>query len=65
MGGHGRLRQAAALIDLSGANTVLVVVELFRELGFGIFQPDEDVSAYWVCQGFYYFVEVDGHGLGS
>jgi hypothetical protein len=39
-------------------------VQLFRELRFGIFQPDEDVSAYWVCQRFYYFVEVDGHGFG-
>jgi hypothetical protein len=52
------------LIDLSGANAVLVVVDLFRELGLGVFQPDEDVSADWVCQGFYYFVEVDGHGFG-
>ena len=62
VGRHGRLGQAAALVDLPGADAVLVVVNLFRKLGFWVFQPDEDVSPYWVRQGFYYFVEVDGHG---
>ena len=36
----------------------------FRQMYEG-FQPGEDVSSYWVCQGFYYFVEVDGHGRCS
>jgi creatinine amidohydrolase/Fe(II)-dependent formamide hydrolase-like protein len=22
----------------------------------------QDFSPYWVCQGFYYFVEINGHG---
>jgi hypothetical protein len=39
-----------------------VVVQLFGELDLGVFEPVEDVSPYWVCQGFYYFVEVEGHG---
>jgi hypothetical protein len=39
-----------------------VVVQLFRKLGFRVFQPVEDVSPYWVRQGFYYFVEVKVHG---
>lgn len=59
---HGGLRQAAALVDLPGADAVLVVVDLFGELHFRVFQPVENVSPYWVCQGFYYFVEVNGHG---
>lgn len=59
---HGGLRQAAALVDLAGADAVLVVVHLLGELHFRVFQPVENVSPYWVCQGFYYFVEVNGHG---
>lgn len=41
---------------------MLVVVDLIGELRLRVFQPVEDVSPYWVRQGFYYFVEVDGHG---
>ena len=62
VGRHGRLGQAAALVDLPGADAVFVVVQLLGELHFRVFQPSEDVSPYWVRQGFYYFVEVDGHG---
>jgi hypothetical protein len=25
----------------------------------------QDFSPDWVCQGFYYFVEIDRHGMGS
>ena len=60
--GDGRLRQAAALVDLPGANAVLVVVGLVGELDLGVLEPVENVSPYWVCQGFYYFVEVNVHG---
>ena len=62
VGRHGRLGQAAALVDLPGADAVFVVVQLLGELHFRVFEPGEDVSSYWVRQGFYYFVEVDGHG---
>jgi hypothetical protein len=55
------LRKAAALIDLAGANTEFMVVQLFGELDLGVLEPVEDVSPYWVRQGFYYFVEVEGH----
>ncbi len=65
MRGHGGLRQAAALVDLSGADTVCVPVLLVGELVLRVFQPGENVSAYWVCQRFYYFVEVKGHGRCS
>ncbi|RWW90563.1 hypothetical protein BHE74_00000892 [Ensete ventricosum] len=65
VGRHGRLGQAAALVDLPGADAVFVVVQLLGELHFRVFQPVEDVSPYWVRQGFYYFVEVDGHGRCS
>jgi hypothetical protein len=62
MRGHRRLRQAAALIDLSGTNAVLVAVTLVGKLDRRVFEPVKDFSPYWVRQGFYYFVEVDGHG---
>src|SRR5450830_1636759 len=65
VGRHGRLGQAAALVDLPGADAVFVVVQLLGELHFRVFQPSENVSPYWVRQGFYYFVEVDGHGSCS
>jgi hypothetical protein len=42
-----------------------VVVQLLGEFVFRVFQPVEDVSPYWVRQGFYYFVEVEVHGVGS
>jgi hypothetical protein len=44
---------------------VLVAVGLVGEFDGWVFEPVQDVSAYWVCQRFYYFVEVKGHGLGS
>jgi hypothetical protein len=37
VGGDGRLRQAAALVDLPGADAVLVAVGLVRKLTFGSF----------------------------
>ncbi|CAN1599588.1 protein of unknown function [Pseudomonas mediterranea] len=61
MGRHRGLRQAATLVDLSGADAELVVVQLFRKLDLGVFEPVEDVSPYRVRQCFYYFVEVKGH----
>ncbi|MNE95398.1 hypothetical protein D3C80_1934800 [compost metagenome] len=64
MRGDGRLRQAAAFIDLSAADAEVGAVLLIGKGGRGVFQPVEDVSPYWVCQGFYYFVEVNG-GHGS
>jgi hypothetical protein len=60
--GHRGLRQAATLIDLPGANAVLVAVGLVREFDGRVFEPVQDFSPYWVCQGFYYFVEINGHG---
>jgi hypothetical protein len=60
--GHRGLRQAATLIDLSGANAVLVAVGLVREFDVRVFEPVQDFSPYRVCQGFYYFVEVEVHG---
>ncbi len=42
-----------------------VVVQLLGELHFRVFEPGEDVSPYRVRQGFYYFVEVEGHGRGA
>lgn len=49
----GGLGQPAALVDLPGANAMLVVVDLIGELRLRVFQPVEDVSPYWVRQGFY------------
>ncbi|MNI81378.1 hypothetical protein D3C73_1379850 [compost metagenome] len=63
--GHRGLRQAATLIDLPGANAVLVAVGLVGKFDGRVFEPVQDVSPYWVCQGFYYFVEIDGHDVGS
>ena len=56
------LRQAAELIKLPGAHTVFGGVDLVRERSIRVFECVENFSAYWVCQGFYYFVEVDRHG---
>jgi hypothetical protein len=56
------LRQAAALVDLAGADTVFGAVVLVRELHVGVFQPVENFSPYWMGQGFYYFVEIERHG---
>jgi hypothetical protein len=39
-----------------------MVVQLLGKLNLGVLEPVEDVSPYWVRQGFYYFVEVEGHG---
>ncbi|KMM86046.1 hypothetical protein TU78_05330 [Pseudomonas taetrolens] len=61
VGRDGRLRQAAALIDLSGTDAVFGGVMLIGELNLRVFQQVKDFSAYWVCQRFYYFVEVDRH----
>ena len=61
MSGHRGLRQAAALINLTGADTVLVAVGLVGKFDVRVFEPVQDFSPYWVCQGFYYFVEVKGH----
>ena len=63
--GHRGLRQAATLIDLPGANAVLIAVGLVRKFDVRVFEPVQDFSPYWVCQGFYYFVEVEVHGLGA
>jgi hypothetical protein len=52
------------LIDLPGANSVLVAVGLVGEFDGRVFEPVQDFSPYRVCQGFYYFVEVKVHGLG-
>ena len=56
------LRQAAELVELPGAYTMLRGMDLARERGIRVFESVENFSAYWVCQGFYYFVEVDRHG---
>jgi hypothetical protein len=53
------------LIDLPGAHAVLVAVGLVREFDVRVFEPVQDFSPYRVCQGFYYFVEVEVHGLGA
>jgi hypothetical protein len=58
------LRQAATLIDLPGANAVLVAVGLVWKFDGRVFEPVQDVSADRVRQGFYYFVEVKVHGWG-
>ena len=63
--GHRGLRQAATLIDLPGANAVLVTVGLVGKFDGRVLEPVQDFSPYWVCQGFYYFVEIDGHDVGS
>ncbi|MNY47712.1 hypothetical protein D3C86_1829990 [compost metagenome] len=63
--GDGRLRQAAALIDLAGTHALFGGVVLIGELPLRVFQPAEDFSPYWVRQGFYYFVEIKRHGQGS
>ena len=62
VGRDRRLRQAAELIKLSGAHAMFGGVDLVRERGIRIFESVENFSAYWVCQGFYYFVEVNRHG---
>jgi hypothetical protein len=59
---HRGLRQTATLIDLPGADAVLVAVGLVGEFDGRVFEPVQDFSPYWVCQGFYYFVEINGHG---
>jgi hypothetical protein len=53
VGGHRGLRQTATLIDLPGADAVLVVVDLVGEFDGRVFEPVQDFSPYWVCQGFY------------
>jgi hypothetical protein len=58
VGRYGRLRKAAALIDLTGTDALLGGVVLIGELPLRVFQPVEDFSPYWVGQGFYYFVEI-------
>jgi hypothetical protein len=52
------------LINLTGADAVLVAVGLVGKFDVRVFEPVQDFSAYRVCQGFYYFVEVEVHGLG-
>jgi len=61
VGGNSGLRQPEALVELACAHTVLSAVMLVRELDLRIFKQANDFSAYWVCQRFYYFVEVDRH----
>jgi hypothetical protein len=58
VGGHGRLRQPAALVDLAGTYAVFKVVVLILEIALGVFQPGEDFPTRGVRQGFYYFVQV-------
>jgi hypothetical protein len=53
------------LIDLPGANAVLVAVGLVGKFDGRVLEPVQDFSPYWVRQGFYYFVEIDGHDVGS
>jgi hypothetical protein len=65
MGRNRGLRQAAELIKLPGTHTMFGGVNLVRERGIRVFQSVENFSAYWVCQGFYYFVEVDRHGCSA
>lgn len=65
MGGDSGLRQAETLVELSGADAVFSAVMLVGELHLRIFKQANDFSAYWVCQRFYYFVEVDRHGGGA
>ncbi len=62
VGGDGRLRQAAALVDLPGTDAVFGAVLLVRELRGRVLQPGEDFSPYRVGEGFYYFVEIKRHG---
>ena len=62
--GHRGLRQAATLIDLPGANAVLVAVGLVWKFDVRVFEPVQDFSPYRVRQGFYYFVEIEGRGGG-
>jgi hypothetical protein len=50
------------LIDLPGANAVLVAVGLVWKFDVRVFEPVQDFSPYRVCQGFYYFVEFKVHG---
>jgi hypothetical protein len=53
------------LIDLTGADTVLIAVRLIGKFDVRVFEPVQDFSPYRVCQGFYYFVEVEVHGVGA
>ena len=62
VGRNGGLRQTETLVELSSAHTVFGAVMLFGKLDLRIFKQVNDFSAYWVCQCFYYFVEVDRHG---
>jgi len=61
--GDGRLRQAAALVDLPGTHTVFGAVVLVGELRRRVFQPAEDFSPDRMSQRFYDFVEIERHGL--
>jgi len=51
------------LVDLPGTDTVLGAVMLVRKLRGRVFQPVEDFSPDRVGQGFYYFVEIERHGV--
>nr|GFB98476.1 hypothetical protein [Tanacetum cinerariifolium] len=59
--GNGRLRQPRALVDLTGTHAVFKRVILIGETGIRVLEPDQNLTANRVSQGFYYFVEVDRH----
>ena len=65
MGRDSGLRQAETLVELPGADAVFGAVMLVGELHLRVFKQANDFSAYWVCQRFYYFVEVDRHDGGA